>query len=149
MKHQLKKITPLSKFPTEALLEMYRRHRTCYDHSYYRTECRWNNNKYTYWEPVYGDFICPDGKSYHIPIYYTIVPAPIKVLSTEIEGNQERNSYTNKLYRNGMSFSWEGLYWEGELDDVKKELSTRPHVEKVGRKNYRKWLINYRKNLKK
>lgn len=155
-KKTLKPITPLSKFPTEALLEMYRRHRTCYDHSYSRTECRWKNGKYTYWEPVYGEFVDIDGlmsnkpgTTFNIPLYYKIVPKPIKVISTEIEGNKWRNSYTDKIYRNGFGFDFQGMYWEGEYDELKRELDSRPHVNMQGRKAFRKWKMEYNKRNKK
>ena len=152
MKHN-KKITPLSQWPTEALIEMYRRHRFCFEHVWCRTKCRWKNDKPTYWEPTYGEFVdeyCLLGKKknevYKLPIYYTKVDNYIWQHSTHIEGNKCHNSYTDRCYQNGIAFSFEGMYWEGELNDLKKELANRPHIGMKGRKEFRKWKMNYKHN---
>lgn len=53
-----KQITSLDKFPTEALVMNYRRHRKCYTRHYGTVECVFNHhtNQYEYWEEFTGPF---------------------------------------------------------------------------------------------
>ena len=52
-------------------------------------------------------------------------------------------------YGDHIRINFEGMIWEGELQELHDELDSREHVNIIGKKAYRKWLINYRKNKKK
>ncbi len=145
-----KQITPLSKFPTEALVMNYRRHRVC------RTRMPWSTyrsyNKMTYdweyWVPVTGPFEI-DGVIYNpcIIAYKKVTKQELKDHFTEIKGdiweisNNGWYSFTDE-----MEFTFEGMYWRGTIDEIKAEMAKRPHISLKGGKDFRRWKIKYKKN---
>lgn len=48
---------------------------------------------------------------------------------------------------NELHFSFEGMYWHGYIDDLKKELDKRPHVD-ITVKNFKDWKREYNKKKK-
>jgi len=148
-----KQITPLSKFPTEVILHFYRKNRLCYtDHWMYKEIYNWNTKKNEFWIPFYGPFE-KDGVIYnHVCLGYTkSTGEECHKRFTKINSKQDSilSLYDDCIYRGDkVNFRFEGLYWEGKIQDLKDELSKREHVGIFNNKDYRKWLINYRKNKK-
>ena len=135
----MKKITPLSDFPTEALLYNYRHNRGC------RTNLNWirvryshRKNMWEYWEPFVGEFTLDDG-TYLNPViigYRRVDGADVIKRNTKICGNVTETE---------MQFEFEGMYWKGDIKELKAELARRPHVGKLDSKTFRKWKIEYKK----
>lgn len=50
-------------------------------------------------------------------------------------------------FDNEVHFSFEGMYWSGYIDDLKKELDKRPHVD-ITVKNFKDWKREYNKKKK-
>ena len=46
-----------------------------------------------------------------------------------------------------VSFNFEGLYWQGSIDELKDELNKRPNVN-ITEKNFKDWKREYKKNKK-
>lgn len=149
-----KKITPLSKFPTEVILHFYRKNRLCYtDHWKYVENYNHKTHKREFWIPFYGPFEKDGYKVDNMIIGYT--------KSTGEECHKKFTTVKSKQdshwewcedyfwYGDEVNFRFEGLYWKGNIQDLKKELDKREHVGVFNNKDYRKWLINYRKALKK
>lgn len=148
-----KKITPLSKFPTEVILHFYRKNRLCYtDHYKYVENYNRKTNKREFWIPFYGPFE-KDGVIYnHVCLGYTkSTGEECHKKFTKIDSKQDSilSWYDDCIYRGDkVNFRFEGLYWEGRIQDLKNELSKREHVGIFNNKDYRKWLIKYRKAKK-
>lgn len=148
-----KKITPLSKFPTEVILHLYRKNRLCYtDHYKYVENYNRKTNKREFWIPFYGPFE-KDGVIYnHVCLGYTkSTGEECHKKFTKIDSKQDSilSWYDDCIYRGDkVNFRFEGLYWEGRIQDLKNELSKREHVGIFNNKDYRKWLIKYRKAKK-
>jgi len=152
-------ITPLSKFPTEVILHFYRKNRHCLtDNGKYKEIYNWNTKKNEFWIPFYGPFE-KDGKIYN-PIclgYTKSTGEECHKLFTKIMSKQDAHwdedgyyyGYSEWQYGDKMNFRFEGMYWEGTIKQIKDELDKREHVGIFNNKDYRKWLINYRKANKK
>jgi hypothetical protein len=149
-----KQITPLSKFPTEVILHFYRINRLCHtDHRKYCERYNRKTHKREFWIPFYGPFEKDGFKVDSMIIgYRKSTGEECHKLFTTIESIQdgyfEWNSDTY-YYGDKVNFRFEGLYWEGKIQDLKEELNKREHVGIFNKKDYRKWLINYRKANKK
>ena len=145
-------VTPLSKFPTEVILHFYRKNRLChtYTHKYF-VHYNWNKKCEEFWIPFYGPFE-KDGNVYNICLGYTkSTGEECHKRFTKIDSKQDPilNWYDDFIYfGDEVNFRFEGLYWEGKIQDLKDELSKREHIGIFNNKDYRKWLINYRKNKK-
>ena len=149
---KIKKITPLSKFPTEAILYLYRKNRHCY--TQYTGLCRrWKSktNEYIFWKAGPSEpWLHIDGNIYNIPLYYERVDHVNPKDYTEITGNHwHLSDYNDRgYYTEEIDFEFEGMYWKGTIQDIHDELSKRPNVNIIGTKSFRKWKINYKKSLK-
>ena len=147
-----KQITSLSKFPTEVILHFYRKNRFCYtDSGMYKEIYNWNTKKKEFWIPFYGTFK-RDGIKYNTCLGYTKSTGEEchKKFTTVVSKQDGYYNWDGDYFyhRDEVSFRFEGLYWEGKIQDLKDELSKREHVGIFNNKDYRKWLINYRKNKK-
>ena len=147
------KITPLSKFPTEVILHFYRKNRLCHtNHRMYKKVYNWNTKKEEFWIPFYGPFE-KDGIIYDTCLGYTkSTGEECHKRFTEINSKQDSilSWYDDYIYYGDeVNFRFEELYWKGKIQDLKKELDKREHVGIFNNKDYRKWLINYRKAKKK
>lgn len=150
-------ITPLSKFPTEVILHFYRKNRLCYTNRYkYLVRYNWNKRCQEFWIPFYGPFE-KDGNIYNICLGYTkSTGEECHRLFTKVGSKQDAAwdedgyyyGYNEWQFGDEINFRFEGLYWEGKIQDLKDELSKREHVGIFNNKDYRKWLIKYRKNKK-
>ena len=151
-------ITPLSKFPTEVILHFYRKNRHCLtDNGKYKEIYNWNTKKNEFWIPFYGPFE-KDGVIYnHVCLGYTkSTGEECHKLFTKIMSKQDAHwdedgyyyGYSEWQYGDEMNFRFEGMYWEGTIKQIKDELDKREHVGIFNNKDYRKWLINYRKAMK-
>ena len=151
-------ITPISKFPTEVILHFYRKYRLCHtDHGKYKEIYNWKTKKTEYWIPFYGPFEKDGYKVNSMIIGYTkSTGEECHKLFTKVGSKQDAvwdedgyyYGYGEYRYGNKINFTFEGLYWEGTIKQIKNELSKREHVGIFNNKDYRKWLINYRKNKK-
>lgn len=149
-----KKITPLSKFPTEVILHFYRKNRHCLtDYRAFVKRYNWNTKQYNYWIPFYGPYE-QDGVKYNACLGYTkSTGEECHKLFTKIMSKQDVHwdedgyyyGYCEWQYGDEMNFRFEGMYWEGTIKQIKDELDKREHVGIFNNKDYRKWLINYRK----
>ena len=153
MHNNNKKITPLSKFPTEVILHFYRKNRLCHtDHGMYKEIYNWNTKKNEFWIPFYGPFEKDGYKVNSMIIGYTkSTGEECHKLFTKIMSKQDAHWDWCKDYfwlGDKVNFRLEGLYWEGNIQDLKKELCNREHVGIFNNKDYRKWLIKYRKAKK-
>ena len=146
----MKEITPLSEFPTEALLYNYRRNRRC------RTNLSWiqvrynrRKNMWEYWEPFLGEYILDDG-TYLNPViigYRMVNGADVIKRNTEISGNVAQwDPKSGYLYfSDEFEFEFEGMFWHGGIKELKDELARRPHVGNLDSKTFRKWKIEYKR----
>ena len=145
-------VTPLSKFPTEVILHFYRKNRLCHTNTHkYFVHYNWNKKCEEFWIPFYGPFE-KDGNVCNICLGYTkSTGEECHKRFTEIDSKQDPilNWYDDFIYfGDKVNFRFEGLYWKGKIQDLKDELSKREHIGIFNNKDYRKWLINYRKNKK-
>ena len=154
-KYLEKEITPLSKFPTEVIVYMFRKERHCETRLPWNYRTRYNNKtgKYEYWIPFSGSWTDTDGKTWN----------PVILGYTLMTGKEVHNKFTTTYgnwwdgwsypdeggWGKRISFEFEGMYWKGEVKDIIKELSTRPHVDIHGAKAFRKWKIEWKKSMKK
>ena len=150
MKHTI--VTPLSKFPTEVILHFYRKNRLCHTNTHkYFVHYNWNKKCEEFWIPFYGPFE-KDGNVYNICLGYTkSTGEECHKRFTEIDSKQDSilSCWDDCTYfGDKVNFRFEGLYWEGKIQDLKDELAKREHVGIFNNKDYHKWLINYRKNKK-
>lgn len=153
MKHNKQNITPLSKFPTEVILHFYRKNRLCYtDHWKYVENYNRKTNKREFWIPFYGPFEKDGYKVDNMIIGYTkSTGEECHKLFTITKSKQDSHWewYDDYFwYGDEVNFRFEGLYWEGKIQDLKNELNKREHVGVFNKKDYRKWLIKYRKAMK-
>ena len=145
-------VTPLSKFPTEVILHFYRKNRLCHtDRHKYFVHYNWNKKCEEFWIPFYGPFE-KDGNVCNICLGYTkSTGEECHKRFTKIDSKQDSilSCWDDCIYfGDKVNFRFEGLYWEGKIQDLKDELSKREHIGIFNNKDYRKWLINYRKNKK-
>lgn len=155
----------LSEFPTEALLHEYRRNRYCFLGPIYNYYIRYNfgTKKEEVWEKVYGEYNderIPE-KYRNICLYMKLsekTPEQVIKEHTIIKSKQggrkyeyvpKENRWRTVDYKNFMKIHFNGLYWEGQMEEIKEELSKRPNVNIDGGKAYRRWLLNYKKQNKK
>ena len=145
-------VTPLSKFPTEVILHFYRKNRLCHTNTHkYFVHYNWNKKCEEFWIPFYGPFE-KDGNVYNICLGYTkSTGEECHKIFTKINSKQDSilSCWDDCTYfGDKVNFRFEGLYWEGKIQDLKDELAKREHVGIFNNKDYHKWLINYRKNKK-
>lgn len=147
-----KPITPLSKFPTEAILYFYRKNRTCRTHYYGLTQ-RYSRklHKYLYWKAGPSEpWLHTDGYTYNVPLYYELVDNVDPKDYTTITGNSSyRKGDKLSVSVSYLDFEFEGMYWRGTIDEIHAELAKRPHVNLNGNKAYRKWKMEWKKNKRK
>ena len=150
-----KEIIPLSKFPTEAIVYLFRKNRHCDTQLPWDSYQRYNSSKkcYEWWVPFFGKWETEGGTVYDpVIIGYTLMSAEeVQKKFTTTHGNwwegwNEPGEPGG--YRDKMSFEFEKMYWEGTVQDVYDELSGRPHVDIHGSKDFCKWKIEYKKRLK-
>ena len=154
----------LSEFPTEALLHEYRKKRYCFATPIYRYYIRYNSviKDYEVWENVYGkynDERLPE-KYRTICLYMKISDKTRKdvikehtIIKSKDGGHKyeyvpEEHRWRTVNYGNLMKIHFDGLYWEGQMDEIKNELANRPNVNIDGGKAWRRWLMWYKKNKK-
>ena len=133
------KITPLTKFPTEALVWLYRKNRIC------RTYIPWDYHKSgpdEYWIPFCGPYEIEG-----------VVYDPCIIGHTKMSAKEFHKKFTeiygNKPVRSkDINFEFEGMYWRGTVSELQQELSKRPHANIKGHNDFRKWKIKYKKQLK-
>ena len=158
MNNKETKITSLSNFPTEVILHFYRKNRLCYtDHYKYVENYNRKTNKREFWIPFYGPFE-KDGVIYnHVCLGYTkSTGEECHKKFTTVKSKQDAHwdedgyyyGYNEWQYGDEMNFRFEGMYWEGTIKQIKEELDKREHVGIFNNKDYRKWLIKYRKAKK-
>ena len=140
----IKNTTPLSKFPTEVLLYQYRRNRICRD-EVVRDKLLYIEKK---WIPHYSII---DGE--RVEDYWELWENPKYSYKTVVEVHCRQDEHFDGRidrywYGDHIRINFEGMIWEGELQELHDELDSREHVNIIGKKAYRKWLINYRKNKK-
>jgi hypothetical protein len=147
-----KKITPLSKFPTEVILHFYRKNRLCYtDHYKYIENYNHKTNKREFWIPFYGPFE-KDGVIYnHVCLGYTKSTGEechkkFTTVKSKLDCPWNEDGYKEWQCGDEVNFRFEGMYWEGRINQIKDELNKREHIGIFNNKDYRKWLIKYRKN---
>jgi len=141
MKKENKEITPLNKFPTEFLLHEFR----------ILTYCRTHTKliKYEKWEPHYETV-----DSIKIPIYYTLVEREyfekynVRYSRLDCSWYDDDGCYYRRWGGQNLYFNFNGMYWEGTIEELRKELNTRPHIGIMNKKDYRKWKIKVAKNNK-
>lgn len=153
----------LSEFPTEALLHEYRKNRYCFAGPIYNYHIRYSplKKKYEVWEKVYGEYIDERlPKKYNICLYMTLsdktkeeVIKEHTVIKSKDGGIKweyvpEKDRWMSVNHKNFMKIHFDGMYWEGQMEDIKEELSKRPNVNIDGGKSYRRWLMEYKKNKK-
>jgi len=151
-------ITSLSKFPTEVLLHFYRKNRLCStDHYKFHRHYNYKTHKEEYWIPFYGLFE-RDGIKYNTCLGYTkSTGEECHKKFTTVKSKQDTHwdddgyyyGYNEWQFGDEVNFRFEGLYWKGRIQDLKNELDKREHVGIFNNKDYRKWLIKYRKSIKK
>lgn len=148
-----RQITPLALFPTEALVMNYRRHRVCRTKHFGTVEIVFNQHtcKYEYWEEFTGPYEI-DGVIYNPCVigYTKLTTEEFHKKYTEIKGDiWTYGKYDNYFqYTDEMEFTFEGMYWRGTINEIKKELAKRPHVSLKGGKDFRRWKIKYKKSIK-
>ena len=152
----------LSEFPTEALLHEYRKNRYCKPGYMYDYYIKYNiiKNTYEVWENVYGTYkdekinlpkMClymklSDKTREQVIKEHTIIKS--KQGGRHYEYVPKEHRWRTVDYGNFMKIHFDGLYWEGQMEEIKEELAKRPNVNIDGGKAWRRWLIEYRKNKK-
>ena len=143
------KITPLSKWPTEAILYLFRKHRQCRTKlPYYVYNFNKKLNEPEYWIPQYGEYEDENGSIVRgIVSYKKYSQKEINTQFTHTYGCNGHFDYYDDWYwpTDDIWLRFEGMYWEGKIDDIRKELSKRPHCNIHGTKEFRKWKINWKK----
>ena len=148
-------ITPLSQWPTEAILYLFRKHRQCYTEfhtSYYERKNKLTN-QIEIWLPVGGSYQKDDGHWDYDVLYYELYNGTkedfIKQHTTTYGCNGYFDHYDDWYWpTDEIWFRFEGMYWKGTITDVKKELAKRPNCNIHGAKDFRKWKMNWKKNNK-
>ena len=103
-----------------------------------------------YWEPFLGEYTLDDG-TYLNPViigYRRVNGADVIKRNTEISGNVIAWSKKEPhffYHTSEFEFEFEGMYWKGDIKELKAELARRPHVGKLDSKTFRKWKIEYKK----
>lgn len=156
-----RKNNKLSEFPTEALLYQYRRNRLCKTVKWRGDIVRVYNskkNRYDFWKAIKENVLWDDGKEYYTVVSYEkcddVTIKDFIEITTKQGGYQLRQKPGKKYdvwtwVGNYIEIHFGKLHWSGDLSELKKELSKRPNVNVDGGHCYRKWLNNYKKNLKK
>jgi len=132
----------LSEFPTQVLLHEYRRNRICDTHFTLGKVIGVHKE----WVP---HTIMVDGKPFED--YYTLIKWNIReeVPVTSISSRQSPvwDPDAERIWHDDyLRIHFEGKHWEGSIKQLREELNTREHVGINGSKQYRKWLMQYRKN---
>lgn len=123
-------ITPLSEFPTEVLVYYFKKLRKCYTHS----KCGKQIGVEKRWSPHF-EFVENLG---YIINYYTLYELPI----------YEKEYYTTtsgQYHDDTLWFNFEGMYWNGSINELRRELDTRPNIDIKSSKDFRKWKMQYKK----
>ena len=139
-----KQITPLSQWPTEAILYLFRKNRTCFTSGIVQYYERKNKltNKNEIWLPVGGVYQIDDDHWDYDVLYYELFDG------TKEEYLKQHTQTYGSWDTDKISFRFEGMYWRGSVHEIKKELSTRPHCNIHSSKDFRKWKMNWKKNNK-
>jgi len=150
-----KEITSLKQFPTEVILHFYKKNRMCRtDSKSYHRHYNCKTRKVEYWIPFYGEWT-DRGLTYTICLGYTKSTAEeCHKMFTNIRCKYDRYwnedgyyyGYNEWNYGDEIEFVFDRLYWKGTIKEIKEELNNREHIGTFSNKDYRKWLINYRKN---
>ena len=153
---QKTKNTPLSMFPTEALLKEYRRHRYCFQKPVFNYYISYNtkSKKQQVWKRVLGEF---EGYTICVSMERVLDKYPQDIIKehTVIKSKQggrhyewvpEKHRYMTVNYGNLMKIHFGNMKWEGQMEEIKEELSKRENVNINGGKAYRKWLNQYNKS---
>ena len=135
-------ITPLSQWPTEAILYLFRKNRTCYTSGIVQYYERKNKltNKIEIWLPMGGVYQKDDGHWDYDILYYELFDG-----TKEEYIKQHTHTYGN-WGSDEIWFRFEGMYWRGSIHEIKKELRKRPNCNIHGGKDFRKWKMNWKKN---
>ena len=143
-----KKITSLSKFPTEVLLMNFRKQRFCDTKLPWGIEEHFNHgtNQYEFWEVFLGPFEINGVVYDNMPIGYTKIACGWKERLQILK--KYTKTYSSAWYSNEVQFNFEGMYWKGDIDELKAELDTRENVPLKGSKEFRRWKMKYKKSLK-
>ena len=142
MKHKI--ITPLNKFPTQVLLYQYKQNRICRDKIIKDKLLRVDKM----WIPHYTII---DGEK--VEEYYELLECPRYSYKTVVEVHCKQDEHFEWKgdffwYGDHIHINFEGMHWEGELQELHDELDSREHIGTLSKKEFRQWLINYRKNKK-
>jgi len=141
-----KQITPLTQWPTEAIVFLFKKNRVCRTSRPFDGYVEVKNkltNKIDIWLAVGGIYQTDDG-------HYNY-----DILSYELyDGTKEQflKSITTTSGITASGYLWikfEGMYWEGNIDELKEELSKRPHCNIHTAKDFRKWKIMWKHNNRK
>lgn len=116
-----KKITPLSKFPTEVLVFYFKKFRKVRHYEY---------DKEIYDEN--GEFIDDWGW-----VVEDVTEGPFHIEDEDGDG----------WIGDEMYIQFEGMYWRGKRSDFMSELNKRENVN-ITAKNFKDWKRNYKKSLK-
>lgn len=146
MKNKDKIITPLNNFPTEVLLHKFRSLTYCRTH---HRNSKWI--KYEEWKPHYEII---NGEK--ILTYYTLNKGEYYDEGEKFNVRYSkviciRKDYDGTIYIYGsqnLYFSFNNMYWEGSIEELKEELDKRPHIGIMNKKDYRKWKIKNDKENK-
>ena len=149
-------ITPLSKFPTEAILYLFRKRRQCYTNfhtSYYERKNKLTN-KIEIWLPVEGVIHKDNGHWDYEVLYYELFDGTKEEFIKQHTHTYGCDGYFDKYDEwywpsDKIWFNFEGMYWKGTIHEIRKELRKRSHCEIHGAKEFRKWKINWKKTNKK
>ena len=129
-------------FPTEAILYLFRKNRTCYTTGIVQYYERKNKltNKIEIWLPIGGVYQKDDGHWDYDILYYELFDG-----TKEEYIKQHTHTYGN-WSTDEIWFRFEGMYWRGSIHEIKKELRKRPNCNIHGGKDFRKWKMNWKKN---
>ena len=134
-------ITPLSQWPTEAILYLFRKNRTCYTTGiaqYYERKNKLTN-KIEIWLPIGGVYQKDDGHWDYDILYYELFDG------TKEEYIKQHTHTDGNWGLDEIWFRFEGMYWRGSISEIKRELSIRPHCNIHSSKDFRKWKMNWKK----
>jgi hypothetical protein len=139
-----KQITPLPQWPTEAILYLFRKNRTCFTSGIVQYYERKNKltNKNEIWLPVGGVYQIDDDHWDYDVLYYELFDG------TKEEYLKQHTQTYGHWDTDEITFRFEGMYWRGSIREIKKELQKRPHCNIHSSKDFRKWKMNWKKNNK-
>lgn len=148
----MKKITPLTEFPTEAILMLFKKKRQCRTNIPYNARRHYDKKrrKWQWWLPFYGEWTDDEGNYYNpITIGFTLYDELPKEYTTTYGNHGTWNCFDDWYSPSEeIDFRFEGMYWSGKVKDVREELAKRPHCNIHSAKDFRKWKIEYKKSLK-